>query len=66
MKWLCSGPRKIAKHIRRRDQRLEEYLNSPDDDGQSSGQVPTITSTINEPPAPPALPPVEEEKEAQK
>jgi hypothetical protein len=45
------SPRKIAKQIRRRDQRLEAYLNSPDDDGKSPAQPPVITSSINPPPA---------------
>jgi hypothetical protein len=67
-------------YFRRRDQRLEEFLNSPDDDGQSPAQTPTITSTIANPTAPhpnftspftlhslpsPALPPVVETKPEQ-
>jgi hypothetical protein len=63
------SPKKVAKRMRRRDQRLQEYLNLPENDGKPSGQVPKITSTINEPPAPAALPsvvkgkPVEEKGE---
>jgi hypothetical protein len=49
------SPRKIAKRIRRRDQRLKEFLNSPNDDSEPSAQPPLITSTINEPPAPAAF-----------
>ena len=65
MKWLCSGPKKVAKRMRRRDQRLKDYLNSPDDDGKSSAQIPKITSKINEPPPQAALPPVENDPNAQ-
>jgi len=47
--------RKIAKRIRRRDQRLEAYVNSPHDGTQPPAQTPKITSTIAESPAGDAL-----------
>jgi hypothetical protein len=59
------SPRKIAKRIRRRDQRLQEFLNSPEDESLISPDhlldcstplapaAPTIISTIANPAEPP-------------
>jgi hypothetical protein len=66
------SPRVIAKRIRRRHQRIQEYLNSPDDGGQPSAQTPKITSTIGAAPSPvplitcsPAPAPAQEEEKGE-